>query len=71
MDFSEYQGNGKQYFDECLWLIVSQELVNKQTALTEQFNNCTDSDERKKIVQELSAATKALKERKLEEFYVR
>ena len=39
--------------------------------LAEKFKNCNDNDERAKIMQELSAVSKSLREKKLEDFYVR
>ena len=61
----------KRYFDECVWLIASGELVKKQTELTEAFKASSDKEERKNIAEKLNALNKALREKKLEEFYVR
>ncbi len=71
MDFNQYKDNDKQYFDECLWLVASQELIKKQTKLTEEFKECQDKEERTNIVKELNALNKAIREKNLEEFYVR
>ena len=71
MDFSEYKNNGKQYFDECVWLIASQDMIKKQGELAEEFRNCKDSAERLNIMKELNVVAKALREKNLEEFYVR
>lgn len=71
IDFGEYENADKRYFDECVWLIASGELVKKQTELTEAFKASSDKEERKKIAEKLNALNKALREKKLEEFYVR
>ena len=71
MDFEDYIETGKRYFDECVWSLASQELINRQNELTEKFKNCNDNDERAKIMQELSAVSKSLREKRLEDFYVR
>lgn len=71
MDFSEYKDADKKYFDECVWLIASGELINEQTSLAEQFKNCEDKDERLKIMQKLNTLNRIIREKRLEEFYVR
>lgn len=71
IDFGEYENADKRYFDECVWLIASGELVKKQTELTEAFKASSDKEERKNIAEKLNALNKALREKKLEEFYVR
>lgn len=71
MNFAEYEENGKRYFDECLWSLVNQELINRQQELTEKYKQCEDSAQRMEIMQELSNVSKSLREKKLEDFYVR
>ncbi len=71
IDFSAYENADKRYFDECVWLIASQELTKKQTELAEQFKITEDREQRKKIAEELNALGKVLREKRLEEFYVR
>lgn len=71
IDFSEYKEQDKRYFDECVWLIISSELIAEQSALAEQFKNCEDSDERMKIMQKLNTINRIIREKRLEEFYVR
>ena len=71
LDFTEFTNNEKGYFDQCLWYLISQEYVKKQTDLTEEFKNCKDIDKRKLLMNELSKVTKALKDKNLEEFYAR
>lgn len=71
MDFNEYKDADKKYFDECVWLVVSQELIKEQSSLAEQFKNCADKDERLKIMQKLNSLNRIIREKRLEEFYVR
>lgn len=71
INFAEYEENGKRYFDECLWSLVNQELINRQQELTEKYKQCGDSAQRMEIMQELSNVSKSLREKKLEDFYVR
>ena len=71
INFAEYKENGKRYFDECLWSLVNQELINRQQELTEKYKQCEDSAQRMEIMQELSNVSKSLREKKLEDFYVR
>lgn len=71
MDFSEYKDADKKYFDECVWLIASQELINEQSALAEKFKDCQDQNERLRIMQKLNTLNRIIREKRLEEFYVR
>ncbi len=71
IDFSEYENADKRYFDECVWLIASQQLTNKQTELAEKFKLSQDRDERKNIAEKLNKISKTLREKNLEDFYVR
>ncbi len=71
INFSEYENVDKRYFDECVWLIASQELTNKQAQLTEVFKSSQEREERKKIAEELNKLSKILREKNLEDFYVR
>lgn len=71
IDFEAYKANVQQYFDECVWLIASQELTQRQEELAEQFTNCSSQEERTEIMKKLNAVNKALREKSLEEFYVR
>ncbi len=71
MNFEEFKDNGKRYFDECLWQCASQILIEKQNEISEKFKNCEDVDKRKQLAVELQAILKAIKEKNLEEFYVR
>ncbi len=71
IDFGEYEDAGKKYFDECLWTLISQELIQRQSELAEKYKECTDSNERIKIIQKLNDVTKSLKDKNMEDFYVR
>ena len=71
VDFDKFANADKKYFDECVWLIASQNLVEKQTELAEKFTATENKEERTKIAIELNALNKAIREKRLEEFYVR
>ena len=58
----------KQYFEECLWLIVESYLKDKQARLTTMFKEATSQEERKKILEELNSVTKQVKNKNLEDF---
>ncbi len=63
----ENNGNNKKYYEECLWNIVEKELKTKQAMLNEQFLKEKDSDNRKKILLEISNITKKLKSKNMED----
>lgn len=71
MDFSDYDGNGERYFNECLWAIASGELISKKDALAEEFKTIASQDERMKIVKRISDITKMIRDKNMEEFYAR
>ncbi len=71
IDFDLYKNNAQVYFDECIRLIASQELSKRQEELTKQFTECRVQEERLEIMKKLNAVNKALREKSLEEFYVR
>ncbi len=71
INFSEYDNADKRYFDECVWLIASQELTKRQTELAEKFKTSQDREERKNIAEELNKLSKTIREKNLEDFYVR
>ena len=71
INFEEFGQGGKKYFDECLWSIALQALVDKQNEISEKFKSCQDNEQRKEIAMQLQAILKAIKEKNLEEFYVR
>lgn len=71
INFDEFGIGGKKYFDECIWSIASQALVDKQNEISEKFKNCQDNEQRKELALQLQATLKAIKDKNLEEFYVR
>lgn len=71
IDFDKFANADKKYFNECIWLIASQRLVEKQADLAEKFTKSENKEERTKIAVELNALNKAIREKSLEEFYVR
>ena len=71
LDFSGYEESGKKYFDECLWAIVNQELVKEKDDLAEEFKTVSSQEKRLEIVKKISDITKAIKDKNMEEFYVR
>ncbi len=58
----------KQYFNECLWLVVENYLKDKQAKLTTMFKEAQSQEERKKILEELNLITKQVKNKNLEDF---
>lgn len=68
VDFKE--GN-ERYFNECVWSIVSVKLMEEQALLTEKFKTSEDKQQRMQIMQQLNTINKALREKKLEDYYVR
>lgn len=70
-DFSLYEDNGKKYFEECLWAIASNILLERQTELSKQFKECKDISDRQIIMKKLNDVTISLKEKSMEEFYVK
>ena len=71
LDFSEYKGREKQYFQESVWNIAYQELLNKRNKIIEEFKNCQSIEQRNSISQQLNIITKAINQKSLEDFYVR
>ena len=71
LDFSEYKGREKQYFQESVWNVAYQELLNKRNKIIEEFKNCQSIEQRNSISQQLNIITKAINQKSLEDFYVR
>ena len=71
MNFNQFEDNGKVYFEGCLWQIASQNLMDKQAELNKKFKECVDLDERQKLAIQLQDTLKAIKDKNMEEFYVR
>lgn len=70
-NFEEYNLSPERYFAECLWQLADAHLKDKQQKLTEEFKNATSLDERQKIMVALNGISKQLREKSLEDFYVR
>jgi len=70
-NFEEYGESAERYFEECLWTLADQILKEKQQAVHEQFKASTSLEERQKLMLELNKILKELREKSLEEFYVR
>lgn len=70
-DFSSYDENGKKYFDECLWVLAGSILQQRQQNLSKQFKECEDNKQRQQIMKKLNEVTISLREKNLEEFYVK
>ena len=67
----EFKDGNERYFNECVWAVASVELQAQQTALAQEFKTVQTQEERMQIMQKLNALNKAIREKKLEEFYVR
>lgn len=61
----ENNPGGKEYFDQCVWRIVENDLKIKQTILNEQFKVCKSSQERAEILNKLKVIIKKLNERRI------
>ncbi len=70
-NFEEYNQTAARYFEECVWALADTILKQKQQEITEEFKNCQSIEDRKNIMLKLTSLTKQLKEKSLEEFYVR
>ncbi len=70
-NFQEIGVSQEKYFDECLWLLVEENLQEKQKQLNEKFKTCQDLTERTSILKEIAKITKQLKEKSLEDYYAR
>ncbi len=70
-DFSQTEANGKRYFEECLWLLASAILQERQIELSKQFKDCQDNTRRLEIMKKLQEVTNNLKTKNMEDFYVK
>lgn len=71
MDAETSSQANEKYFNECVWAIASVLLQEKQAELAEKFKESENQAERMAIMQQLNLVNKAIREKKLEEFYVR
>ena len=60
-------GNNEKYYEECLWNLYEKEYKQKQAELNNKFKDCADTNERKKILNEISQISKKLKNKVMEE----
>ena len=70
-NFDEFASSKERYFSECVSLLAEARLKDKQAELTKQFSSCQDNQKRMEIVKQLTEVSKQLREKSLEEFYVR
>lgn len=70
-DFSLTESSGKKYFEECLWLLASSILQERQAELSRQFKECKDNSERLEIMKKLQEVTNNLKTKNMEDFYAK
>ena len=68
-NFDEFKGIEEKYFNECLWIIAEDILKARQQQISKKFSECTDINERKKIMLDLQNIMKKIKEKNLEDFY--
>ena len=70
-NFAEFEKDEERYFKECLWKIAEQRLKKMQTECNEEYRNCEDLEQRSEIARRLQKLALQLKNKSLEEFYVR
>ena len=70
-DFSLTESSGKKYFEECLWLLASSILQERQAEFSRQFKECKDNGERLDIMKKMQEVTNNLKTKNMEDFYVK
>ena len=70
-NFAEFEKDEERYFKECVWKIAEQRLKKIQSECNEQYRSCEDLQERSEIARKLGKLALQLKNKSLEEFYVR
>lgn len=70
-NFAEFEKEEERYFKECVWKIAEQRLKKFQSEYNEQYRSCEDLQERSEIARKLGKLALQLKNKSLEEFYVR
>lgn len=70
-NFNLYSGVEEKYFKECLWLITEEKLKKLQVKLNSDFKNCDNLLERTEIAKNLMKIASYLKDKNMEEFYVK
>lgn len=70
-NFAEFEREEEKYFKECVWKIAEQQLRKIQSQYNEEYRSCEDLQERSEIARKLGKLAQQLKNKSLEEFYVR
>ncbi len=71
MDFAQYKPSPEMYFKQTIWMLAEDKLKAKQMEITKEFSSCNDITQRKEIMMKLNLVTKQIREKSLEDFYVR
>ncbi len=70
-NFAEFEKDEERYFKECIWRIAEQRLKKFQAEYNEKYRSCEDLEQRAEIARKLGKLALQLKNKSLEEFYVR
>lgn len=70
-NFAVFEKDEEKYFKECITKLVEHHLKKMQAELNEEYKNCEDLNRRVEIARKLGAIALQLKNKSLEEFYVR
>ena len=70
-NFADFKETGKRYFDECVFSLAKLSLEQKKSELNEQYKNCESDEDRLVIAQQIYDVDKKIREKNLEDFYVR
>ncbi len=70
-NFADFKETGERYFDECVFSLAKLSLEQKKSELNEQYKNCESDEDRLVIAQQIYDVDKKIREKNLEDFYVR
>lgn len=70
-DFAQYKPSPEVYFKQTIWMLAEEKLKEKQMEISKEFSACNDITARKEIMMKLNQVTKQIREKSLEDFYVR
>ncbi len=70
-NFAPFENDEGRYFKECAWKVAESKLKKLQEELNEEYKTCEDIDKRTSIARNLYKIAMQLKNKSLEEFYVR
>lgn len=70
-NFAEFEKDEERYFKECVWKIAEQRLKKFQSEYNEDYRSCENLEQRAEIARKLGKLALQLKNKSLEEFYVR